>query len=223
MNVVRLATCLAAALVLAACSSGSSSVPSASPSAAASLEATPTPVASATASAKAATPAPSAAPSASAATEPTTFVSTTYGYSLTVPAGWTATPASEPWDGTNSPNFAAVANDRFVGPAKASAAGLAGPTTKKLADFVKERIAANAAEHSDTCPAVPEIQDPIKIGGEPGTLLAWNCGILINIAVTVHDGVGYMFGMRDVNVHAATDPTDRATLLAMLKSVHFPE
>jgi hypothetical protein len=29
--------------------------------------------------------------------------------------------------------------------------------------------------------------DPIDIGGEPGTLLSWDCGILINIPVTVHN------------------------------------
>ena len=46
--------------------------------------------------------------------------------------------------------------------------------------------------------------------------------VLINIALVVHDGIGYSFGMRDPAVHAATDPTDRAALLKLLKSVEFP-
>ena len=53
-------------------------------------------------------------------------------------------------------------------------------------------------------------------------LLGFDCGILINSAVTVHDGMAYVFGFRDPSVHAATDPTDRATFLALLKSVTFP-
>ncbi len=53
-------------------------------------------------------------------------------------------------------------------------------------------------------------------------LIAWNCGILINGAVTVHNGRAYVFGLRDPAVHAATDPADRATFLTMLESVRSP-
>ena len=49
------------------------------------------PLASAIASATAATPAATVAASASAG--PTSFTSKIYGYSLTVPAGWTANPS----------------------------------------------------------------------------------------------------------------------------------
>ena len=38
-----------------------------------------------------------------------------------------------------------------------------------------------------------------------------------------HDGVAYLFGMRDPSVHAASDPTDRVTFVELLKSVDFPE
>ena len=53
-------------------------------------------------------------------------------------------------------------------------------------------------------------------------LVEWNCGILINVAVTVHDGVAYLFGFRDLGVHAATDPADRAALQGLLDSMQFP-
>ena len=60
------------------------------------------------------------------------------------------------------------------------------------------------------------------MGGEPGVLLEWNCEILINNAVTVHDHVAYLFGMRDLGVHAAADAVDRAALQGILDSVQFP-
>ena len=86
-----------------------------------------------------------------------------------------------------------------------------------------ETIAATTADHGDTCPPVPESQEPIEIGSEPGVLLSYDCGILINIAVAVHDGVAYVFGFRDPAVHAATDPADRETFLGLLESVTYPD
>ena len=70
---------------------------------------------------------------------------------------------------------------------------------------------------------MPDVTDQITIGGDPGTLLAFDCGILINNAIAVHDGVAYLFGFRDPAVHAATDPTDRATFVMLLESVRFPD
>jgi hypothetical protein len=205
-NIGRGATLLVATLVVGACSSPG-----------ASLESSRSQAASATASAAAAA---SVAPSASAA--PLTFTSTTYGYSLMVPAGWTSIQASVAWDGSGAPFSGDAEADQFVGPGTASAWAFAAPTTKDLAGYVQERIAATAAAASATCPATPELQDPIEIGGEPGTLLGWDCGILINIALTVHNGTGYLFGLRDPAVHAATDAADRATFLELLGSVGFP-
>jgi hypothetical protein len=219
-NVGRAAPCLAAVLVVAACSGGPAAAPSSAPSVAASVATDPSPSASAAASPTPASAAPSVA--ASAASGPTTFTSATYGYSLTLPGGWTAIQASKAWDGTGAPFHDVPEADQFVGPSAASAWFFGAPTAKKLADRVKESITANAAAHGNTCPPVPEVQDPIKIGGQPGTFLAYNCGILINSAIAVHNGVAYLFGFRDPGVHAATDPADRAAFLALLKSVRFP-
>jgi hypothetical protein len=219
-NVVRVATSLAAVLVFAACASGSTA-PASSPTAAASLVTVPSPVASTVATATPPTPAPSVAPSASSGS--TKFTSKIYGYSLTVPAGWTIIQATAAWDGKGAPFHDVPQADQFVGPSAASAWFFGAPTTMDLAAKVKESIAANAAEHGNTCPAVPEVKDPIKIGSEPGTLLAWNCGILINSAIAVHKGTAYLFGFRDTAVHAATDPADRAAFLKLLQSVRFPD
>lgn len=150
------------------------------------------------------------------------FKSTTYGYSLTPPSGWTTVQASKAWDGISGYGSESPETDQIVGPAMASAWAVAVKTDKDLATYVQDFIAENAKTHGDTCKSGPEAQDPIKIGADPGILVAWNCGILINQAVAVHNGHAYVFGLRDPAVQAATDPADRATFLTMLESVRFP-
>jgi hypothetical protein len=203
MAVAACAPLVLAALLLASCTSGSPSR-SVGPSMS-TLAGTSPPL--------------SSSPSAGA----TPFVSKTYGYSLTIPAGWTSVQATATWDGKGAPGHDVAEADQFIGPVAASAWAFAAPTAKSLAAYVQERIAANYADHAATCPATPEAQDPIEIGGQPGTLLAWNCGILINGAVTVRNGVGYLFGFRDPSVHAAIDATDRELFLELLQSVNFAE
>ena len=112
--------------------------------------------------------------------------------------------------------------DQFVGPPPASAWFFGAPTKKDLAARVKESHRRQRRRARQHLPAGAEVQDPIEIGGEPGMLLGFNCGILINNAITVHDGMAYLFGFRDPAVHAATDPNDRAVFLELLKSVTFP-
>jgi hypothetical protein len=164
---------------------------------------------------------PSESPSPSA--EPTTFTSETYGYSLTLPGGWVPVQASAVWDGKGSPGSDDAVADQFIGPTAASSWAFAAPTTRDLAAYVKGTIKGTVEDHGDTCPATPDAQDPIELGGQPGRLLAWNCGILINQAVTVKNGVGYFFGFRDPSVKAATDATDRELFLELLRSVQFSD
>ena len=168
----------------------------------------------------AATPRP--ASTAAAAATPSTFTSPLYGYRLTLPAGWAAGAAVLRWDGLSQPGYEEPVVDKFGGPPSASAFAFAGSVTSGLDAFVQDRIKANARDHGDTCPTTPEVNEPIQIGGQPGVFLAWNCGILINQAVTVHDGVGFAMTMRDMDVQAATNSEDRAILEALLDSVVFP-
>jgi hypothetical protein len=205
----RPAPYLAVALVVGACASG----PPSSPATVASAAAPPSQVASPDPTAEAASP----------SATPTAFTSKTYRYSLTVPAGWTTGQAFMAWDGKGMPGHDVAEADKFVSPNTASAWLLSAPTKNDLAGLVKQAITANATDHGDTCPPVPASQEPIKIGSEPGALLSYDCGILINLGVTVHDGVAYMFGFRDPAIHAATDPVDRADFLALLESVKFPD
>jgi hypothetical protein len=214
----RLFTLIVAAASLAGCGGAG---PTGSPATvAATVAPSPSP-ATAVVTPLPATPAPSVAVTAPAV--PTPFTSTTYGYSLTLPPGWTSIQATAAWDGTGAPFHDVPEADQFISSGVSSVWFFGAPTTKSVANRVKESIAANAAEHSNTCPVVPDIQDPITIGGDPGVLIGYNCGILINSAITVHDGFAYVFGMRDPAVHAATDPTDRALFLEILDSVKFPD
>ncbi len=81
---------------------------------------------------------------------------------------------------------------------------------------------ATARDHGDTCLAPPEVNEPIQIGGEPGVLLAWGCGILINQAVIVHDGIGFTLAVRDPGVQAAIDAVHRALIADLMNSVTLP-
>jgi hypothetical protein len=177
------------------------------------------------------TRAPSGSVSPSAETSPSTspspsaekFASEAYGYSLTLPRGWTPVQASARWDGEGAPGSDDAVVDQFIGPAAAVSWAYAASTTMALPAYVKTTIKATDEDHGDTCPANPVAEDSIQIGGQPGTLLAWNCGVLVNQAVTVQHGVGFFFGFLDQSVHAATDAADRKLFLKLLSSIQFAD
>ena len=177
-------------------------------------------------SSRSSSPAASSSPSASPSTttKPTTFRSATYGYTVTLPAGWTGAQAVQAWDihagfGLNTDSFVA---DQFRSASIPAAYTVAARWKQGLAAFASFWIADNARYH-EHCPPKPTTRSPITIGGQPGVLLAYNCGILVNMAVTVHHGIGYNFSFVDDSVPSATDPTDRATFLDMLRSVQLPD
>jgi len=170
---------------------------------------------------------PSGSVSLSATTSPSPsaeqFASEAYGYSLTLPRGWTPVQASARWDGKGAPGSDDAVVDQFIGPAAPIAWAYAASTTMALPAYVKATIKATVEDHADTCPANPVAEDSIQLGGQPGTLLAWNCGVLVNQAVTVEHGVGFFFGFLDQAVHAATDAADRKLFLKLLSSVQFAD
>lgn len=153
------------------------------------------------------------------------FTSKLYAYSISVPPGWTATNAGTRWSGIGAPDVTDLTVDLIDIPSQGTAAMLASaaPTSKDLATYTADGIATNFTVHRDTCPGAehPESVESITVGGEPAKLVSMNCGILINLAFTVHAGQGYRFVFRDTAVHAATDPADKATFISMLASVEF--
>ena len=163
------------------------------------------------------TPSPAATPSG-----PTVFTSPNYGYTVTLPSGWSAAPALLRWDGVRASGPDAE-SDKFVGPAELMAWAIAGPFDGDLAALVADRIVANHRDHADTCPGeAPEVNEPAGIGGQPGVLLGWNCGALINEAQTMREGVAYVFVFRDLSIPTARDPTDLELFQSILDSVEFP-
>jgi len=164
---------------------------------------------------------PSATPSSTGA--PTTFTSKQYGYTLTLPAQWTSADAVGKWDRRSALDIGSFDVDRFFSGVQGKGSyGAAGRWHGDLASYTTWLVAWTHRTHGDTCPAKPSTRTPISIGGQQGVLLAYNCGILINIAATVHHGVGYHFVFKDDGVFDSTDPADRATFLQMLNSVQFP-
>ena len=161
------------------------------------------------------TPRPSPAPT------PNVFRSPFYGYSIVVPTGWSATPATTRWDGVSAPSLGPNV-DQVAGP-HLIVLGYAGPYAGNLTAFVQEQIAAAARDHSDTCPSnALQLNQPTTIGGQPGVLLGLNCGARIDQVITVHDGVGYAFTIRDAAFSTTLDPTDFSIAQSMLDSLIFP-
>jgi hypothetical protein len=164
---------------------------------------------------------PGGGPTASPGPTPNVFRSPLYHFSILVPPGWTATPATVRWDGQSQPSLGPNV-DQLAGP-HLIVLGYAGPVAGNLAAFVQDRIAANARDHSDTCPSnALQLNQPTTIGGEAGVLLGLNCGARIDQAITVHDGVGYAFTIRDTAFSSTLDPTDFASVQSMLDSLIFP-
>jgi hypothetical protein len=164
---------------------------------------------------------PGGGPTASPGPTPNVFRSPLYGYSAVVPSGWSAAPASTRWDGQSAPSQGA--NVDQISGAHLIALGVAGPFTGDLAAFVQDRIAASVRDHADTCPPnALQSNKPITIGGEPGVLLTFDCGAQIDQAITVYEGVGYDFTLRDLAFAATLDQTDLASFRSMLDSLTFP-
>jgi len=163
---------------------------------------------------------PAGGPTASPGPTANVFRSPLYGYSVVVPTGWSAVQATTRWDGESAPSQGA--NVDQISGAHLIALGVAGPFTGDLAAYVQDRLAAAARDHADTCPPnALQSNQPITIGGQQGALLTWNCGALIEGAITVHAGVGYDFTLRDLAFAPTLDQADVASFQSMLDSLTF--
>lgn len=151
---------------------------------------------------------------------PTTYTAKIYGYTVTLPVGWSVNVARGPWDGVSDPGHDELVVDQFSGPDVAVAWGFAAPTTTDLRAYAVARAAADASFHQ--CPAEPATSVSIAIDGEPGLLQMKNCGILVMSAVTIHNGTAFSLYMQDSSVQAASDPDDEAIFRNMIASLQLP-
>ena len=162
----------------------------------------------------------SAPVSASPAPSPVTFTSPYYGYTVTLPAGWSATPATAVWDGKGAPGSENPVVDKFFGPGMKTVHAFAGPTSSDLTTYGNDVIAWISQFHPE-CVQEPESVGSTTVGSDQATFITWNCGILINLVVGLHGDEGYQFLFRDPGLHKASDTTDRALFESMLDTVSF--
>ena len=151
-----------------------------------------------------------------------TFTSRHYGYTETLPAGWaSAAQATQQWDGKGAPGYDTRVVDLFQGPSGVQAWALAAPTKESLAAYAKATIRAAHAGHP--CPAAPQTNQAITIGGAPARLLGMQCpagsGFLVETAVTIRHGTAFVFASLNPS---GTTPTDRPAFRKFLAGITFP-
>jgi hypothetical protein len=172
-----------------------------------------------------ATPTRSRAAAASTPAAARIFTSRHYGYTEALPPGWTSNrPATRQWNGKGAPGTEDSVVDLFSGPGGLEAWAVAAPTRDSLAAYATAAIRAAAAAHP--CPAVPQSDQAITIGGEPARLLGMQCppgsGFLVETAVTIHAGTAFVFASQDPSGAAADHRADRAAFQLFLGGIRLP-
>ena len=145
-----------------------------------------------------------------------------YGYTETLPAGWRpVTQATRQWGGKGAPSNENRAVDLFQGPAGVEAWAYAAPTKKNLTAYTTATIRAARAAHP--C-SPPQTGQAITIGGAPARLLGMQCpagsGFLVELAVTVRHGTGYVFASQNPT---GTEPTDRPAFHKFLTGIRLQQ
>jgi hypothetical protein len=167
---------------------------------------------------------PAQSPAATASTPATAriFSSRHYGYTEALPAGWTGGQAIQQWDGTGAPGDEDSVVDLFQGPGGVEAWAIAAPAKEDLAAYTRSTIRAGAAAHP--CPAIPQTDQAITIGGAPARLLGMQCppgsGFLVELAVTIHDGTAFVFASQNPS-GTGSQSADRAAFRGFLARIRF--
>lgn len=168
-------------------------------------------------------PAQSPTPAASTPAAARIFTSRHYGYTAAPPAGWySGGQATQQWDGKGAPGEEDSVVDLFQGPGGVEAWATAAPTKESLVAYARATTRAAADEHP--CPAVPRTHQAITIGGAPAQLLGMQCppgsGFLVETAVTIHDGTGFVFTSQNPT-GGGDNSSDRAAFRRFLAGIRF--
>ena len=148
-----------------------------------------------------------------------------YGYTEALPPGWRLiTQAKQQWDGQGSPGDGDSVVDLFKGPGGVDAWVVAAPTNQNLAAYASRTVRVAGAVHS--CPKVPQSNRAITIGGAPGRLLDTQCpagsGFLVELAVTIRHGIGFVIGSQNPSGEVPNDqPADRAAFRNFLAGIRL--
>jgi hypothetical protein len=144
-----------------------------------------------------------------------------YGYIEALPAGWRfPRQATQQWDGTGVPGGEDSTVDLFQGPGGVEAWAYAASTKESLRAYAQTTSRAAAAAHP--CPAVPQTNQAITIGGVPARLLGMQCpphsGFLVELAVAIHHGTAFVFASQNPT---GTTAGDRAAFRKFLAGIRL--
>ena len=150
------------------------------------------------------------------------FTSRHYGFTEALPAGWSSNrPATQQWNGKGSPGDGDSTVDLFHGPGGVEAWVYAAPTKKSLTAYTA--WTSRVADRVHGCPPWKTNQ-AITVGGAPARLLMGNCGsgFLVELAITVYNGTGFVFGSQHPPGTPANHRADRAAFRKFLAGIRLP-
>jgi hypothetical protein len=166
-------------------------------------------------------PARSPVPAASAAAAARVFSSPRNGYTVALPAGWSAE-AGQPFAGPGGAGLGKDGVDVFHGPPYRVAWAFAAPIPPSLAGYATATARAAAQLR---CPAAPQIDQQVTIGGAAASLIGMTCpsqgGVYMLTAATTHKQTALVFVFDDTSGVRAAQQADRAAFRELLAGVRF--
>jgi hypothetical protein len=139
---------------------------------------------------------------------------------VALPAGWSAQ-AAQPFDGPGTAGLAEYGVDVFHGPPHVVAWAFAA----KPADLAGYTTAIARAAAQLPCPAVPQLDQQVRIAGAAATLTGMSCptqgGIYMLAAATTHNQTALVFVFQDSSGITAAEHADRVAFRELLAGIRF--
>jgi hypothetical protein len=161
--------------------------------------------------------APPSRASGADATAAHVFTSRLYGYTVALPAGWSAQPG-ERWSGTGAPSPV----DVFRGQPYVAAWAFAVPRPASPAAYATA-ITRTAAQLP--CPAASQTSQAVTIGGGPAVLISMRCpspgGVLMLTAVTTRGQSTLVITFEDVSGISSAERADHAAFREFLAGIRL--
>ena len=168
--------------------------------------------------------APRSRPSGASATATArVFSSRLYGYTVALPAGWSADPGQR-WGGTGAPGPVDVFRGRPYVAAWAFA--VPWPASPWPASPVAYATAITRTAAQLPCPAAPQTSQAAVIGGAPAWVIGMSCpatgGVLMLAAVTTGGQSALVVTFEDSSGVSSAEPADRAAFAEFLAGIRLP-
>ena len=168
-----------------------------------------------------AVPARSPVSAAGAAAAARVFTSPRNGYTVALPAGWSAE-AGRPFDGPGGAGLGKDGVDVFHGPPYVVAWAF---TTSRPPSLAGYATATARAATQLPCPAAPQIDQHVTIGGAPARLIGMRCpaqgGALMLTAVTTHHHTALVFIFEDSSGMMAAGQDDSVAFRVFLAGIRI--